>query len=317
MDSQNRLSAQALALPQAAQPRAQLPPLPSLEHLKKQAKHLLAACRRGDAAALARLQRWFPERSANAERPAQTTIALSQAQLALAREHGAGSWAHLRRAALTALVERLAVRHWSGWRTAAAARTALAQVGDDGVLAVVGGLSHPAPRVRRGAVEFLTHYPDSRSVTKLTELALRDAVPYVRRLAVTALTRQRGGASPSLPNDLAPLLGQMAREDSSARVRWKAVTLGLPTPELVRVAREDPSPRVRQRALKTLGGRRDSALARQALEAALRDGPPAEQRAAHDALRRVSPEYRELAARRAREANQARASAAGSARAAG
>ena len=69
-----------------------LPPfssLPSLEHLKKQAKHLLAAARRDDPQAAQRLWRWFPERRA---------FALSHAQLAVAREHGCAGWAPLRRA---------------------------------------------------------------------------------------------------------------------------------------------------------------------------------------------------------------------------
>jgi Lon protease-like protein len=64
-------------------PRA-LPAKPSLEHLKAQAKDLLAAAKRGDADALAR----FPRASA--------TLALHDAQSVLAREYGFPSWRALR-----------------------------------------------------------------------------------------------------------------------------------------------------------------------------------------------------------------------------
>jgi hypothetical protein len=113
VDPQHRPPSPEPQLPDSSPP---LPPLPSLEHLRKQAKHLLAAARRGEPQALQRLRRWFPERPA---------FALSHAQLVVAREHGCAGWAPLRRAVLGTLVARLAVRHWSEWRAAAAARAAL------------------------------------------------------------------------------------------------------------------------------------------------------------------------------------------------
>jgi hypothetical protein len=63
-----------------------LPPRPSLEQLRKQAKDLLRACRAGDAQALERLRRHAPTAS-------EPTLA--EAQFALAREYGFESWPRL------------------------------------------------------------------------------------------------------------------------------------------------------------------------------------------------------------------------------
>ena len=62
-----------------------LPPNPSLENLKKQAKTLLKACRRGDAEAIARVRATHPRFDPKALR-------LSDCQLVLAREAGFASW---------------------------------------------------------------------------------------------------------------------------------------------------------------------------------------------------------------------------------
>lgn len=66
-----------------APPRA-LPAKPSLEHLKSQAKDLLAAAKGGEADAIAR----FPRLS--------STLALHDAQSVIAREYGFSSWRALR-----------------------------------------------------------------------------------------------------------------------------------------------------------------------------------------------------------------------------
>ena len=63
-----------------------LPLNPSLEQLRKQARDLLAAHRRGDPEASARLRRWFPDLE---------ELRLAHAQLTLAREHGFPSWPRL------------------------------------------------------------------------------------------------------------------------------------------------------------------------------------------------------------------------------
>src|SRR6185437_9557500 len=67
-------------------PERQLPVRPNLEQYKKQAKELARACREGDADALRRLR-------AHSQHAAAGHVALSDAQLALAREHGFASWA--------------------------------------------------------------------------------------------------------------------------------------------------------------------------------------------------------------------------------
>lgn len=65
-----------------------LPPHPSLDHLKRQAKDLLAAAQRGDPSALERLHSVRP-------RP-EPPFALHHAQFALAREYGFASWPRLK-----------------------------------------------------------------------------------------------------------------------------------------------------------------------------------------------------------------------------
>jgi ankyrin repeat protein len=68
-----------------------LPPNPSLENLKKQAKTLLKACRRGDAEAVARIRAAHPRFEPGALR-------LSDCHLVLAREAGFASWPQLKAA---------------------------------------------------------------------------------------------------------------------------------------------------------------------------------------------------------------------------
>jgi HEAT repeat protein len=248
---------------------------PSLEQLKRQAKELLASHRAGDPDARARLQRWFPALAGAQAR-------LAQAQLAIAREHGFPSWARLA-AWLTrgelppargAQVELFAVRDW---RVGRAVRDALAAAGPGGVQSALDALSHPNPRVRRGAADFLDHHADDRCVARLAELALHDPVARVRWAAVHALLCQRCKPAP-LTVDVIPLL--------------------------VLVAREDHSPRVRSSALWGLGQQRPDQRAVAALTAVLRDEPSRDLRsAAHHALKRQSPAYRAEAARRAREAS--------------
>ena len=65
-----------------------LPTRPNLEHLKKQAKHLLHDCNAGEAGAVDRM------RAANLEAGATPTLA--DAQHIIAREHGFTTWAELK-----------------------------------------------------------------------------------------------------------------------------------------------------------------------------------------------------------------------------
>jgi hypothetical protein len=63
---------------------SQLPGHPDLDHLRRQARELHRAAQAGDARALERL------------RQVSGTVALSAAQLAIARDHGFASWPRLK-----------------------------------------------------------------------------------------------------------------------------------------------------------------------------------------------------------------------------
>jgi ankyrin repeat protein len=65
-----------------------LPPRPSLEHLKKQAKDLLGSYRSGEPSALEAIGRYFPSTA---------DIGLAEAQLTIARQYGYASWPALAR----------------------------------------------------------------------------------------------------------------------------------------------------------------------------------------------------------------------------
>jgi len=67
----------------------ELPPRPSLEHLRKQAKDLLRAIQRGDSASL--------ERARTAARPPGAALQLADAQHVVANEYGFADWAALKR----------------------------------------------------------------------------------------------------------------------------------------------------------------------------------------------------------------------------
>jgi ankyrin repeat protein len=86
-------------------PERQLPVRPNLEQYKKQAKELVRACREGDADTLLRLR-------AHSQHAAAGHVALSDAQLVLAREHGFESWpkfaAHIEQLRIAAAVAELA-----------------------------------------------------------------------------------------------------------------------------------------------------------------------------------------------------------------
>lgn len=69
------------------EPSRSLPPHPSLEQQKRQAKELLRLLRAGDAQALARVRRHLPDKAA---------LSLADTQFVLAREYGFRSWAALR-----------------------------------------------------------------------------------------------------------------------------------------------------------------------------------------------------------------------------
>ena len=79
----------------------QLPPNPSLEHLKSQAKQLLKAHKEGSLDAFQRIRSFFPKLSDATDAEIQSTaFGLQDAQLVIAREYGFASWTRLKEAVL-------------------------------------------------------------------------------------------------------------------------------------------------------------------------------------------------------------------------
>jgi len=78
-----------------------LPPDPHLDHLRNEAKALLRAHGNGDAAACTALRLLHRFKDASDEEILQTSIALNEAQFALAMDYGFRSWEDLRKHVLT------------------------------------------------------------------------------------------------------------------------------------------------------------------------------------------------------------------------
>ena len=75
----------------------QLPPNPSLEHLKSQAKRLLKAHKEGSLDAFQRIRSFFPKLSDATDAEVQSaTFGLQDSQLVIAREYGFASWTRLK-----------------------------------------------------------------------------------------------------------------------------------------------------------------------------------------------------------------------------
>ena len=76
----------------------QLPPFPSLEQSRNQARDLLRAYKAGDPDALSRLGRYHPRLAGvSNEQLREERVTLSDAQLVIAREAGLPTWARLKR----------------------------------------------------------------------------------------------------------------------------------------------------------------------------------------------------------------------------
>jgi len=73
-----------------------LPPRPSLEYVRKEAKHLLAAHRSGDASVCDVLRLHHRFQGASDSDILAADVSLQQAQHALAKEYGFDSWAELK-----------------------------------------------------------------------------------------------------------------------------------------------------------------------------------------------------------------------------
>ena len=79
----------------------QLPPNPSLEHLKSQAKQLLKAHKEGSLDAFQRIRAFFPKLSDATDTEIQNAaFGLQDAQLVIAREYGFASWTRLKEVVL-------------------------------------------------------------------------------------------------------------------------------------------------------------------------------------------------------------------------
>src|SRR5580704_11654821 len=86
-------------------PDRELPARPNLEQYKKQAKDLEKDCSLGVAGALARVRKHHPRFSAGGE-SREPRVALTDAQLVIAREHGFESWPRFAAHITTANLER-------------------------------------------------------------------------------------------------------------------------------------------------------------------------------------------------------------------
>ncbi len=117
------------------------------------------------------------------------------------------------------------------WRVATAAYDALVQARQSGLHAVIAGLQHADPRVRRGCAGFMDHQGTDLCVPLLYEVARHDPVAAVRREAVHALGCERWKPSP-LHTDGTAFLIERALHDTSVKVRREAVSgLGMLQPD--------------------------------------------------------------------------------------
>src|SRR4051794_12177773 len=237
-----------------------LPPNPSLEQLRRQAKDLLKASRELNLQALLRIEHYLPNRSGVA--------ILADAQLVIAREYGFASWPKLKRhiealAAQPALVlEQMPVipRRESPYKQRirqlaerileSAASGAIRQVLEYLVIPARDGLAlrdylvesggytqlvdvllanvdHPHPRTRFLVAQAMDHFADARCAEPLRAM-LSDVVPRVRWAALHSLSCEACKLAPIAQNDdLVELVIALALHDPSIRVRCVAIyTLG-------------------------------------------------------------------------------------------
>lgn len=120
---------------------------------------------------------------------------------------------------LQTLIEQLGVRDGN---TARAAQSVLASRGEDGIAAVIWGLSHSNVRVRGGCAAFLDHHGTDACFVSLRQVALHDPAPSVRRMAVHSASCQECKPCP-LTGDLVGLLVEVALTDTNRRIRLHAL----------------------------------------------------------------------------------------------
>ncbi len=167
------------------------------------------------------------------------------------------------------------------WQIRRAAGDELIAAASDGLSAVMKGLDHPEPPVRRGCLDFLDHHADELCIDDLRRVALHDPIPQVRRFAVHALGCVRCKTSP-VDIDLVGFLTSVAsRSDESPKVRREAIYA---------LSLQSPDPRASAALKLVLERESDSEL----------------RKAAHRVLRLHDPEFRRLTDERARQASLAR-----------
>ena len=167
------------------------------------------------------------------------------------------------------------------WQVRRATGDALNAAGSNGLSAVIQGLAHPEPPVRRGCLHFLDHHADDLCIDDLRRVALHDPVPHVRRFAVHALGCVRCKTRP-LDIDLIEFLAMI-------------------------VARRNENVKVRREAIYALSLQPQNSRAIPALRLVLEQESDQElQKAAHRVLRLHDPEYRRSTDERARQASQTR-----------
>jgi hypothetical protein len=223
-----------------------LPPRPSLEQLRNQARELLRACRAGDTRALELLALRLP----SSPQPPR----LAHAQAALAREYGFLSWTKLRQHVESLLAAPSAVRAAPQLRGAArialiaegllaaarerrlgelfaqlciskrdgdAVRELMARQGSFAVMvdALLDAAESPRDRLRFLAAQAMDHFADQRCEPVLRRL-LRDPVPRVRWAALHSIQCEACKLAPlALKEDMLATIIDMALGDPSVRVR--------------------------------------------------------------------------------------------------
>jgi hypothetical protein len=237
-----------------------LPPNPSLEQLKHQAKDLLQDSRHLNLQALLRIEQYLPNRSGAAR--------LADTQLVIAREYGFASWPKLKhhvealsaqqvvaleQAAIVPRGEtpyRQRIRQLADRMLESAASGDIRQVLAQLVISARDGLAlraylvecdsytqivdlllahvdHPHPRIRFLVAQAMDHFADARCAAPL-RVMLGDAVPRVRWAALHSLSCEACKLAPIAQNDdLVELVIGLALRDPSIRVRRVATyTLG-------------------------------------------------------------------------------------------
>jgi hypothetical protein len=237
-----------------------LPPNPSLEQLKHQAKELLKSWRALDPLALLLIEQYLPDRA--------MATRLADAQLVIAREYGFASWPKLKRHIEQIVVQQAAVleqprvmpRRESPYKQRirqlaerileSAASGAIRQVLEYLVIpardilalrqqlvesggytrlidVLLANVDHPQPRVRFLVAQAMDHFADARCAAPLRAM-LRDTVPRVRWAALHSLSCEACKLAPIAQDDhLVELVIALALHDPSIRVRCVATyTLG-------------------------------------------------------------------------------------------